>query len=230
MAEDSLAKIETFIRRFQNDERADVREWAEQAYYCLEQVQIYLEESSWFVVEARRREDPEYGIDQDKSGVAVDPAHPGLAVQLTIFMHHFLELLYVAEGLSSEQAASLAKRHGYGQGPRGVREGTDGAMLSKLLEHAARNSDSQSERGKKGADVRHKRSLTAAVQKHVEALAKLKDGLGDYLEPSQLWPRLWDRLDAAELSPQDCGDHYVIEGGQYTYEAFRKQIRRLRAG
>jgi len=66
----------------------------------------------------------------------------------------------------------------------------------------------------------------------VADLARKRDALGDYLPPSGLWGPLYSMMDDAGLYPNDRTDNqygYEGDGGKpLTYEAFRKQVGRIR--
>jgi len=83
----------------------------------------------------------------------------------------------------------------------------------------------------KGADVvnsKRKNELTPLL----ELLAKRRDEIDDYLQPSELWPVLETQLDGMNLYPRQVGTgktkQYIYENGSITYENFRKSIRRIR--
>lgn len=89
----------------------------------------------------------------------------------------------------------------------------------------------QANRGKSGAT---KRWSSTEIQNEVagiiRGLSKMRDSLGDFMPPADLWPHLWSRLDEAGLKPDDQGDHYAYAGNQkIAKDAFRKQVQRLRS-
>lgn len=84
----------------------------------------------------------------------------------------------------------------------------------------------RSEQGRLGAAAKWRRNR--AHVDAAESLSKRKDGLGDPLDPSELWPLLYAELDDAGLDPREDGDCYRYDGGEVTFEAFRKAIQRAR--
>lgn len=73
----------------------------------------------------------------------------------------------------------------------------------------------------------------------LKLLAKKRDALGGYLFPSELWPELLGDLGDARANPIEKNpsgkleDAFVIYGNdrnEYTYDAFRRQINRIRGG
>ena len=93
-------------------------------------------------------------------------------------------------------------------------------------------SEDQSEKGKLGAQSRwggDARDKLSAIYAH---LASKRDALGDYIEPRDLWPVLFDELGKADLEPSDPEDgvyHYEGDNGTpITYGAFRQAIARQR--
>ncbi|MCP4934398.1 MAG: hypothetical protein GY927_09385 [bacterium] len=95
---------------------------------------------------------------------------------------------------------------------------------------------SQAIKGRKGAEVRWKSDeedqlLNAIIPK----LALKKDGLGDELQPSELWPLLYSGLDSCGLNPEEHivdspRNAHITYGndGKISYESFRRRIQRKR--
>ena len=91
---------------------------------------------------------------------------------------------------------------------------------------AAFLSVAQSGRGKRGADARWKGG--ESVDDIIRSLASEKDELGDYLQPSELWPELYSAMEQAGLDPVEADNKYIYGNRDLTYGAFRKRIQRLR--
>jgi len=67
----------------------------------------------------------------------------------------------------------------------------------------------------------------------INTLALQKDGLGDYIKPSELWPAFYSGLEAAGLEPEEIPGkleyaeiHFL--DGKMTYQSFSKRINRIR--
>lgn len=110
----------------------------------------------------------------------------------------------------------------------------DAENLSELRRlQLAGYSRAQAQKGRRGAEARWRgNEAREAVERMVETLAARRDGLGDPEWPSELWPHLLSMMDDAGMSPREMRDpaRYECDGLEqpYTYEAFRKQIRRIR--
>ncbi|MFA7486747.1 MAG: hypothetical protein WCY72_01515 [Lysobacteraceae bacterium] len=91
----------------------------------------------------------------------------------------------------------------------------------------------QSARGKLSAEVRAKNAPRgrAELNSIVEKLAKRRDALGDYIPPSELWEPLYSEMDAEGLRPRESIDkvaYTYAAGAEYTFDAFKGQLRRIR--
>lgn len=108
------------------------------------------------------------------------------------------------------------------------------SFLLPLAQMGNEYSGRQSDSGKRGADARwNKGEARAVLNGVIDRLAQRVDGLGDALDPSELWPELYAEMEAAELSPCEQGAPKSY-ASQYldqplTYDAFRQRIYRARA-
>jgi len=109
----------------------------------------------------------------------------------------------------------------------------------QLMESAEAESKARELLGQANQARRSKSSRHAAIEKWntsskaefdsiLWALSASQDALG-YLDPCDLWPELFSKLDAAGLNPTDDGDQYRYGDGEaITYDTFRQRIYRLR--
>lgn len=91
-------------------------------------------------------------------------------------------------------------------------------------------SETQSAKGKKGAEKRHSASeAQQELSRIIKTLAAKTDGLDDPLPPAELWPELYAEMDRRGLAPDEKGGAYIYGDGQeVTYSAFRRRIQRAR--
>jgi len=107
-----------------------------------------------------------------------------------------------------------------------------GYMLQAYLHPSVMlGQETSGDRAKGAFTVNSKRTNELAPL--LELLAKRRDGIGDYLQPSELWPALEMQLDNLTLHPHQVGTGKVKQydfdnKGSITYENFRKSIRRIR--
>lgn len=98
------------------------------------------------------------------------------------------------------------------------------------------HSESQSEKGIKGADVRWSGDDRKALADIVNKLAKRKDAIGDYEPPNELWTLLYSQLEDKGLCPiehpsdrkTDASYNYGADKELIIYKTFCKQIERAR--
>jgi hypothetical protein len=109
------------------------------------------------------------------------------------------------------------------------------AALDLQAPHAERGkkySADQSVKGQIGAEVRWSGEDREDLEKVLQRLARRRDALGDWEEPSELWPELVGKLPAAsERNGSNLINASVIFGNdraEFTYSAFRKRIARIR--
>lgn len=102
--------------------------------------------------------------------------------------------------------------------------------LRTVAEHAVANRIAnkiqRSGAGAKGAEARW--ATLSDITRIVESLAKKRDELGDPLRPAELWPELYSELERKGLRVEDLGDRYKFKGDEKTFDAFRRQVQRIR--
>ncbi len=87
------------------------------------------------------------------------------------------------------------------------------------------------DKGRKGAEARW--ASKDDVQAAIKRVALRLDELGDYLQPVELWPQLYAELESAgfrDIKEKTVNGKafYDLGSGSITYDAFRKQVQRLR--
>jgi hypothetical protein len=100
------------------------------------------------------------------------------------------------------------------------------------VERGKKHSADQSVKGRKGAEARWSGEDQEDLDSALHRLARRRDALGDWEEPSELWPDLVGTLPAAsERNGSNLKNASVIYGNdrnEFTYSAFRKRIARIR--
>lgn len=111
---------------------------------------------------------------------------------------------------------------------------TNKALSNPIVDEALAYAERQAQRGRMGAEARWGGVERETLGEAITALAARKDGLGESLPPNELWGELYARLDGAGLKPIEHGgpqlkaQSYKFGAETISYEAFSKQIRRLR--
>lgn len=235
VADNMIAGFEKYLDGFEGDKRPHIPVIVGWARKSISNIRYYMQDGHDLVQVARRASRPMENYEHDLAGLTAWVAQPELAILEFKHLHRSLFLLEIAEALPSDQLEQLSHRianrkpefDGVTFGVLEVAGNTE--QLARLFDRALKASNVSADKGARGGKAKAERSAGAAAHEHVAALARLRDALGSPEEPHELWPKLWQRLDAVGLDPKDHGDRYVFDGGEYTYEAFRKQIRRIRS-
>ena len=86
----------------------------------------------------------------------------------------------------------------------------------------------QAERASLGGKARWGGPERTSVKAIIEELARKMDWGGEFQRPSDLWPKFYARLDEELLSPREGADVYYFDGGSMTFDAFKKNLSRIR--
>jgi len=86
----------------------------------------------------------------------------------------------------------------------------------------------QKEKASLGGQARWGGPERSSVNAIIKDLARKRSWGGEFERPSDLWPKFYAKLDEAQLSPRELDDVYYFDGGEMTFDAFRKSLTRIR--